>query len=72
MWIKETRVTQIFSTVFHKHKYITNPDIIPKDRVIEEASKLSDNVKGHMRLHLSETILEQLERIGTILKHERT
>ena len=58
--------------VFHKHKYITNPDITPKDRVIAAAGKLEDTLKVHMPLHLSETILEKLERIGTILKHERT
>ena len=34
MWIKDTRVTRILTTVFHKHKYITNPDIKLKDQVI--------------------------------------
>ena len=27
MWMKDTRATQISATVFHKHKYITNPHI---------------------------------------------
>ena len=60
------------ATVFHKHKYITNPDITPEDRVIEAAGKLVDTLKGHMQPHFSETILEKLEHIGTILKHEQT
>ena len=72
IWTKDTRATQILAMVFHKHKYITNPDITPKDRVIAAAGKLSDTLKGRMSPHLSETTLEQLECIGTILKHERT
>ena len=72
MWMKDTRSTQILATVFHKHKYITNPDITYEDRVISAARKLADTLKGRMSPHLSETILNQLERIGTILKDERT
>ena len=68
MWMKDTRATQILATVFHKHKYITNPDITPKDRVISSAKKLADALKDHVYPHLSEISLEQLERIRTILK----
>ena len=72
MWMKETRATQILATVFHKHKYITNPDITPEDRVISEDGKLADSLKGSMPPHLSETTIDQLDHIGTILKHKRT
>ena len=71
-YMKDTRATRILATVFHKHKYITNPDITPKYMVIAAARNMVDTLKGLMPPHLSETILEQLERIGTILKHERT
>ena len=60
MWMKDTKATQILSTVFHKHKYITNPEITPEDRVIAAAGNLADTFKGRMLTHLSETILEQL------------
>ena len=70
--MKDTRATQISSTVFYKQKYITNPYITPEDRVIAAARNLVDNLKGCMTPHFSETILKQLERIGTILKHEQT
>ena len=59
------------ATVIHKHKYIANPDITPEERVIAAAGKLENTPKGCLTPHLSETILDQLERIGTILKHER-
>ena len=72
MWMKDTRATQILATVFHKHKYITNPDIKPEYRVIAAAGKLIDALKGRMPPHLSETTLDQLEHIGTILKDEQT
>ena len=57
MWTKDTRATRILATVFHKHKYITNPDITPEDRVIAADGKLVDTTKGCIPPHLSETIL---------------
>ena len=45
MWMKDTRATRILATVFHMHKYITNPDITPKDQVIAAAVKLADELK---------------------------
>ena len=71
MWMKETRATQILVTVWHKHKYITNLDITPKDQVIAESGKLVEELKCRMPTHLSETTLEQSERIRTILKKGR-
>ena len=59
-WIKcmkDTRAKRISATVFHKHKYIANPDITPKYRVIAAAGKLEDTLKGRMPPHLIETIL---------------
>ena len=53
MCIKDTRATRISDTVFHKHKYITNPDVTPKDRMIAAAGKLADKLKGRMPPHLS-------------------
>ena len=29
MWMKEMKTTRISGIVFHKHKYITNPDVAP-------------------------------------------
>ena len=72
MWINDTRAMRISSTVFHKHKNITNLDSTPKDRVISAAGKLAYELNGCMPPHLSETTLKQLERIGTILKQGRT
>ena len=72
MWIKDTRTTRIWSTVFHNHKYITNLYITPEDRVIAAAGKFAYTLKGRIPPHLSETIFEQLERIGNILKHYQT
>ena len=68
IWIKDIRATRILTTVFLKHKYITNPDITPKNQLIAAAGNFDDKRKGHMPHHLSETTLKQLERIRTILK----
>ena len=68
MWMKETRATIISATVFHKHKYITNPSVTPEDRVMATAGKLPAELKVRMATHLRETALQQLGRIGTIPK----
>ena len=72
MCMKYTRATLISATVFHKHKYITNLDIMPEYQVIAAARNLADKLKGRMPPHISETTLNQLERIGTILKQGMT
>ena len=55
--MKDTKATRISATVFQKHKYITNPEITPEDRVIAAAGNLADELKGHTIPHISETIL---------------
>ena len=56
-YMKDTRAKRISATVFHKHKYIANPDITPEDRVIAAAGKLEDAHKVRMPPHLIGTIL---------------
>ena len=68
MWMEGTRSTIISATVFHKHKYITNPGVTPEKQVMASAGKLVDKLKGRMPPHLIKTTLTQLERIETILK----
>ena len=68
MWMKDTRATRISATVFHKHKYITNPSVTPEDRIMATAGKLVAEIKGRMATHISKTDLHQLELLGTILK----
>ena len=58
MWTKGTIATRISATVFHKHKYITNPSVTPDDRVIGTSGKLAAELKGRMTNHLSETALK--------------
>ena len=66
--MKDTIVTRISATFFHKHKYITNSSVTPEDRVMATEGKLAANLKGHMVNHLIKKALQQLERLGTILK----
>ena len=59
---KDMRVS---GKVFHKHKYITNPDVTPEDRVMAAMSKLSQEISGRAcNNHLSNTTLEQLTHCG--------
>ena len=66
--MKDTMDTRILATVFHKHKYITNPGVTSEDQFIAAAGQLADDLKSRMAHHLSATTLDQLGRIGTILK----
>ena len=68
MWMEYTRAMQILATFSHKHKHTTNPEITPEDQVIAAAGKLADDIKGRMSLQLRKMTLDQLKRIGTILK----
>ena len=65
--MKDTIVTRISATFFHKHKYITNSSVTPEDRVMATEGKLAANLKGHMVNHLIKKALQQLERLGNIL-----
>ena len=40
MWMKEMKTTQISRTVFHKHNYITNPDVTPEYQVIAAMKRM--------------------------------
>ena len=69
MWMTKSKDTRVSGKVFHKHKYITNPDITPEDRVIASMIKLSQEISGRAcNNHLSDTTLDQLTRLGKILK----
>ena len=61
MWMKDTRATRIPATIFHKHKYITNPSVTPEDHVMATSSKLAAELKVSMATHLRKTDLHQLE-----------
>ena len=65
-----TKDTRVSGKVFHKHKYITNNDVTPEDRVIATMSKLSQEISGRAcNNHLSNMTLDQLTRLGKILKN---
>ena len=70
MWTKETKTTRISGMVFHKHKYITNPDVTPEDRFIAEMDRMSQELEENPLEHLSNTKLEQLTTLDNILKQK--
>ena len=68
MWVKDMKTTRISGTVFHKHKYITNTDVTPEDRVIAAMGSMSKERKRNPPDPLSDTTLEQLTTLGNTLK----
>ena len=62
------KTTRISGTVLHKNKYTTNPDVTPEDRFIAAMDIMSQELKGSPPEHLSDTMLEQLTKLGKMLK----
>ena len=60
MWIKTTQALRISATVFHKHKYISNPAVNPADRFLAAADALSDLLTTNVSDSLTNTSLTHL------------
>ena len=52
IWMKPSRATRILATVFHKHKYLSNPTSIPADAIIAAIENLTATLKNRMPQHL--------------------
>ena len=48
IWMINTRATRVLATVFHKHKYLSNPTATPADAVIAASGNLITAIKGHL------------------------
>jgi hypothetical protein len=46
VYIVKTRATRVSDSVFFKHQYITNPQIIPETLVMKAAAELTSALKG--------------------------
>jgi hypothetical protein len=55
-----THATCISGTVFFKHKYITDPSIMPEDQVIAAAARLTDTLQGIKSPQLHTSTLQAL------------
>ena len=70
MWMTKSKDLIMSGKVFHKHKYIKNPDATPEDQFTAATSKLSQEISGRScNNHLSDRTLDQLTRLGKILKN---
>ena len=45
-WVPETGAVQGLETMYFKHKYITDPAVMPADAVVQAAKQLADALKG--------------------------
>ena len=67
IWMKASRATRISATIFHKHKYISNPTVTPADAVITDMENLTATLKNKIPHHLQLSPLNELTRLSTIL-----
>ena len=66
MWMINTRTVRISNTVFHKHKYISNPSVTPDDAVIASAQNLAAALKSKMPQYLQESPFSELSLLSKI------
>ena len=66
IWMINTRATRVSATVFHKHKYLSNPTATPADAIIAAAGNLITSMKGHLPHRLQESYHSELMRLSTI------
>ena len=66
MCMINTRTVRISNTVFHKHKYISNPTVTPYDAVIAAAQNLAAALKSKMPYYLQESPFSELSRLSKI------
>ena len=46
IWMKASQATRIPATIFHKHKYLSNPTVTPADAVIAAIENLTATLKN--------------------------
>ena len=46
VYVKKTRSERISDTVFFKHKYITQPTVMPEDTIVKALDDLMQALKG--------------------------
>ncbi len=46
VFCKKTRAKRLADTVFFKHKYITQPTVMPADTIVNAFTKLRDAIQG--------------------------
>ena len=72
IWIINTRSTRVSETVFHKHKYLSNPTATPADAIISAAGNLITAIKSHLPHRLQESHFSELTRLSTIFSDAAT
>ena len=66
IWMINTQATRVSATVFHKHKYISDPTATSADAIIAAAGNLITTIKGHLPHCLQESHFSELMRLSTI------
>ena len=61
-WMLNTRDIRVPAIVFHNHKYISNPNVIPADAIIDAVGNLASVLKGEILAYLQQSPLADLMR----------
>ena len=65
LFAKSTRAERVSDTVFFKHKYLTQPTILPEDTIVAAAQQLTAALKGNAKHHKE---LEALTKVADLFE----
>jgi hypothetical protein len=67
VFCKKTRAKQLADTVFFKHKYITQPTVMPADAIVNAITKLRNAIQG-LQHSKDDAHFEALQRLDSTLQ----
>jgi hypothetical protein len=65
-WMVSTWATRILGTAFFKHKYLTNPSVIPEDQIVVAAARFTKAIQGTTIANLCTSTLKSLGDLQSI------
>jgi hypothetical protein len=66
--MKDTHGTRILGAVWFKHKYLTNPSVTPKDRIIAAIGGLAKTLRTNVPPQLHDNTVDKLQKLQDILQ----
>jgi hypothetical protein len=65
-WTVSMQATCVSGTAFFKHKYLTNPSVIPKDQIMAAAAPLTNAIQGTITANMCTSTLKLLGNLQSI------
>jgi hypothetical protein len=68
VWMKNTHATRVSGAVWFKHKYLTNPSIIPEDQIVAAIGRLAKTLTTGVPPQLHNNMVDKLCKLQETLE----